>query len=155
MNINQVYEQLEHSHQLLQIWEKYNGSRRLDLFAMVDDVNAPEAQFGARGVDLEGGGASGLDFCKLAAVDHSQMYLLALQVDPYIAVLGDGQEVAIENNRIEIMVDPNIVIVEQILEHLKERYPWGPNQHARLRWWHFTKRDFVEIVKDDDLMQVF
>jgi hypothetical protein len=147
-----VYEQLEHSHQLLQIWEKYNGSRRLDLFVMVNDVNAPEAQFGARGVDLEGGAASRLDVCKLAAVDHSQMYLLALQLDPYIAVLGDGQEVAVENNHMEIMVDPNIVIVDQILEHLKERCPWGPNQQAHLRWWHFKKRDFVEFVKDDDLM---
>jgi hypothetical protein len=46
MNMNQVYEQLEHSHQLLQIWEKYNGTRQLDLFVMVDDiddVDAPEA----------------------------------------------------------------------------------------------------------------
>jgi hypothetical protein len=43
MNMNQVYEQLEHTHQLLQIWEKYNGSRRLDLFAMVNDVNVPKA----------------------------------------------------------------------------------------------------------------
>jgi hypothetical protein len=24
-----------------------------------------------------------------------------------------------------------------------------------LRWWHFKKRDFIKIVKDDDLMQVF
>jgi hypothetical protein len=31
MNMNHVYEQLEHSHQLLQIWEKYNGTRQLDL----------------------------------------------------------------------------------------------------------------------------
>jgi hypothetical protein len=27
INMNQVYEQLEHYHQLLQIWEKYNGTR--------------------------------------------------------------------------------------------------------------------------------
>jgi hypothetical protein len=76
-------------------------------------------------------------------------------VDPYTAVLGDGQEVAVENNHMEIMVDTNTGTVDQILEQLKERSPWGPNQQARLRWWHFKKRDFVEIVKDDDLMQVF
>jgi hypothetical protein len=51
MNMNQVYEQLERSYQLLQIWEKYNDACRLDLFPMVNDVDAPEAQFGARGVD--------------------------------------------------------------------------------------------------------
>jgi hypothetical protein len=78
MNMNQVYGQLEHSHQLQQIWENYNGTCRLDLFAMVDDVDAPKAQFGARGVDLECGAASGLNVCKLAVVDHSQMYLIAL-----------------------------------------------------------------------------
>jgi hypothetical protein len=117
--MNQVYEQLEHSHQLLQIWDKYNGTHRLDLFAMVDDVDTPEAQFGAKGVDPKGGVVNGLDVCKLAAVDHSQMYLIALQVDPYTAVLGDGQEFAVENDRMEIMVDPNTVTVEQILEQLK------------------------------------
>jgi hypothetical protein len=89
--MNQVYKQLEHSHQLLQIWEKYNGTHRFDLFVMVDDVDAPEAQLGAKNVDPDGGAASGLDVCKLAAVDHSQMYLIALQVDPYIAVLVDGK----------------------------------------------------------------
>jgi hypothetical protein len=128
MNMNQVYEQLEHSHQLLQIWEKYNGTCRFDLFAMVDDVDAPVAQLGANDVDPDGGAASGLNVCKLAAVDHSQIYLIALQVDPYTAVLVDGQEFAVENDRIEIMVDPKVVTVGQILEQLKERCPWGPNQ---------------------------
>jgi hypothetical protein len=90
---------------------------------MVDDVDAPEAQFGAKGVDPEGGAASGLDVCKLAAVDHSHMYLIALQVDLYTAVLGDGQEFAVENDHMEIMVDPNIVTVDQILEQLKQRCP--------------------------------
>jgi hypothetical protein len=33
--MNQVYEQLEHSHQLLRIWEKYKGTSQLDLFVMV------------------------------------------------------------------------------------------------------------------------
>jgi hypothetical protein len=55
----------------------------------------------------------------------------------------------------EIMVDPNIVTVDQILEQLKERCPWGANQQAHLRWWNFKKRDFIKIVKDNDLMQVF
>jgi hypothetical protein len=55
----------------------------------------------------------------------------------------------------EIMVDPKTVTVDQILERLKQRCPWGPNQQAYLRWWHFKKRDFIDIVKDDDLMQVF
>jgi hypothetical protein len=96
-----------------------------------------------------------LDVCKLAVVDRSQIYLLALQVDPYTAVLGDGQEVVVENSRMEIMVDTNTGTVDQILKQLKERSPWGPNQQARLQWWHFKKRDFVKIVKDDDLMQVF
>jgi hypothetical protein len=31
----------------------------------------------------------------------------------------------------------------------------GPNQQARLHWWHFKKRDFIKIIKDNDLMQVF
>jgi hypothetical protein len=83
MNMNQVYKQLQHYHQLLQIWEKYNGTHQLDLFAIVDDIDAPEAQFGAKGADPEGGATSGLDVCKLAAVDHSHMYLIALQVDLY------------------------------------------------------------------------
>jgi predicted P-loop ATPase/GTPase len=47
------------------------------------------------------------------------MYLIALQVDPYTAVLVDGQEFAVENDRIEIMVDPKTVTVDQILEKLK------------------------------------
>jgi hypothetical protein len=55
----------------------------------------------------------------------------------------------------EIMVDPKTVTVDQILEQLKERCPWGSNQQTPLRWWHFKKRDFIKIVKDDDLMQVF
>jgi hypothetical protein len=76
-------------------------------------------------------------------------------VDPYTAVLDDGQEFAVQNNHIEIMVDPKTVTVDLILEQLKQRCPWGPNQQAHLRWWHFKKRDFIEIVKDDDLMQVF
>jgi hypothetical protein len=155
MNMNQVYEQLEHSHQLLQIWEKYKDTRQLDLFVMVDDVDAPEAQLGVKGVDPDGGAPSGMDACKLAAIDHSQMYLIALQVDPYTAVLDDGQEFAVQNDHMEIMVDPKTVTVDQILERLKQRCPWGPNQQARLRWWHFKKRDFIDIVKDDDLMQVF
>jgi hypothetical protein len=127
MNINQVYEQLEHSHQLLQIWEKYNGTHLFDLFAMVDNIDAPEAHLGSKGVDTYGDAASGLDVCKLAAVDHSQMYLIALQVDPYTVVLVDGQEFAVENDHMEIMVDPKTVTVDQILEQLKQRYPWGPN----------------------------
>jgi hypothetical protein len=155
MNINQVYEQLEHSHQLLQIWEKYNGTCQLDLFVMVDDVDALEAQLGAKGVDPDDGSASGLDVCKLAAIDHSQLYLIALEVDPYTVVLVDGQEFAVENDRMKIMVDPKIVTVDQILEQLKQRRPWGLNQQTHLRWWHFKKRDFIKIVKDDDLMQVF
>jgi hypothetical protein len=93
------------------------------------------------------GAPSGMDACKLAAIDHSQLYLIALQVDPYTAVLDDGQEFAVQNDHMEIMVDPNTVIVDQILEQLKQRCPWGPNQQARLRWWHFKKRDFIEIVK--------
>jgi hypothetical protein len=107
--MNQVYEQLEHSHQLLQIWEKYNGTRQLDLFVMVDDVDASEAQLGAKGVDLDGGAASGIDVSKLAAIDHSQLYLIALQVDPYTAVLDDGQEFTVKNDRMKIMVDPKTV----------------------------------------------
>jgi hypothetical protein len=71
MDMNQVYEQLEHSHQLLQIWEKYNGTRQLDLFVMVDDVDTSEAQLGAKGVDPDGGAPSGMDACKVAAIDHS------------------------------------------------------------------------------------
>jgi hypothetical protein len=121
---------------------------------MVDDVDAPEAQLGAKGVDLDGGASSGMDACKLAAIDHSQLYLIALQVDPYTAVLDDGQEFTVENDRMEIMVDLKIVTVDQILEKLKQRCPWDPNQQACLRWWHFKKRDFIKIVKDDDLMQV-
>jgi hypothetical protein len=78
MNMNQVYKQLEHSHQLLQIWEKYNGTRQLVLFVMVDDVDAPEAQLGAKDIDLDGSAASGLDVCKLAAIGHSKLYLIAL-----------------------------------------------------------------------------
>jgi hypothetical protein len=128
MNMNQVYEQLGHSHQLLQIWEKYNGTRQLDLFVTVDDVDAPEAQLGAKGVDPDGGAASGMDVYKLAAIDHSQLYLIALQVDPYTAVLDDGQEFAVENDRMEIMVDPKTVTVDQILEQLNQRCPCGPNQ---------------------------
>jgi hypothetical protein len=112
----------------LQIWEKYNGTRQLDLFVMVDDFDAPEAQLGAKGVDPDGGATSGLDVCKLAAIDHSQLYLIALQVDLYTAVLDDGQEFVVENDRMEIMVDPKTVTVDQILEQLKQRCPWGPNQ---------------------------
>jgi hypothetical protein len=33
---------------------------------MVDDVDAPESQLGVKGVDPDGGTASGLDVCKLA-----------------------------------------------------------------------------------------
>jgi hypothetical protein len=139
----------------LQIWEKYNGTRQLDLFVMVDDVDAPEAQLGAKGVDPDGGASNGMDACKLAAIDYSQLYLIALQVDPYTAVLDDGQEFAVQNDHMEIMVGPKTVTVDQILEQLKQRCPWGPNQHARLCWWHFKKRDFIKIVEDDDLMQVF
>jgi hypothetical protein len=76
-------------------------------------------------------------------------------VDPYTAVLDDGQEFVVENDRTKIMVFPKTVTVDQILEQLKQRCPWNPNQQARLRWWYFKKRDFIEIVKDDDLMQIF
>jgi hypothetical protein len=74
----------------LQIWEKYKVTRQLDLFVMVDDVDAPEAYLGAKGVDPDSGAPSGMDTCNLAAIDHSQMYLIALQVDLYTAVLDDG-----------------------------------------------------------------
>jgi hypothetical protein len=96
-----------------------------------------------------------LDVCKLEAIDHSQLYLIALQVDHYTTVLDDGQEFIVENDHMKIMVDPKTVTVDQILEQLKQICPWGPNQQSRLRWWHFKKRNFIEIVKDDDLMQVF
>jgi hypothetical protein len=43
----------------------------LDLFVIVDDVDAPEAQLDAKGVDPDGGAHSGMDACKLAAIDHS------------------------------------------------------------------------------------
>jgi hypothetical protein len=122
---------------------------------MVDDVDAPEAQLGAKGVDPDGGAASGLDVYKLEAIDHSQLYLIALQVDPYTSVLDDGQEFIVANNHMKIMVDPKTVTVDQILKQLKQICPWSPNQQARLRWWHFKQRDFIEIVKDDDLMQFF
>jgi hypothetical protein len=79
---------------------------------MVGDVEAPEAQLGAKGVDPDGGAPSGMDACKLAAIDHSQLYLIALQVDPYTTVLDDGQEFAMENDRMEIMVDPKTVTVD-------------------------------------------
>jgi hypothetical protein len=122
---------------------------------MVDDVDAPEVQLGVKGVDPDGGAPSGMDAYKLAAIDHSQLYLIALQVDPYTAVLDDGQEFAVQNDHMEIMINLKTVTVDQILEQLKQRCPWGHNQHARLCWWHFKKRDFIKIVKDDDLMQVF
>jgi hypothetical protein len=82
------------------------------------------------------------------------MYLITLQVDPYTAVLVDGQKFAMENVRMEIMVDPKTFTIDQILEQLKQRCPWGPNQQAHLSWRHFKKRDLIKIVKDDDLMQV-
>jgi hypothetical protein len=90
----------------LQIWEKYKGSRWLKIFAMANNVDALEAAFGVRCVDLEGG-ASGFDFCELASADHAQMYLLDLQIDPFTLVLGDGQKIAMKNNHMKIMVDPN------------------------------------------------
>jgi hypothetical protein len=86
------------------------------------------SQLGAKGVDPDGGATSGLDVCKLAAIDHSQLYLIALQVDPYTAVLDDGQEFAVENDHMEIMVYPKTATLDQILEQLKQRCPWGPNQ---------------------------
>jgi hypothetical protein len=124
---------------------------------MVDDVDTSEAQFGTKGVNPEGGAAtaSGLDVCKLAVIDHSQIYLITLQVDPYTTVLGDGQEFAVENNHMEIMVDPNTVTVDQILEQLKHRCPWSPNPQAHLRWWQFKKMAFIKIVKDDEILQIF
>jgi hypothetical protein len=60
------------------------------------------------------------------------MYLIALQENPYTAVIDDGQEFTMQNNHMEIIVDPKTVTVDQILEQLKQRCPWGPNQQARL-----------------------
>jgi hypothetical protein len=40
------------------------------------------------------------------------MYLIALQVDPYTAVLDDGQEFAVQNDHMEIMVDLKTVTVD-------------------------------------------
>jgi hypothetical protein len=57
---------------------------------MANDIDAFEAEFGVRYVDLECG-ASGFDLCKLVAADHAQMYLLDMQMDPFTAVQGDGQ----------------------------------------------------------------
>jgi hypothetical protein len=82
---------------------------------MVDDVDAPEAQLGAKGVDPDGGAPSGMDASKLASIDHSQLYLIALQVDPYTAVLDDGQEFAVENDRMEIMVIPRQLLLTRFL----------------------------------------
>jgi hypothetical protein len=59
----------------LRIWEKYKGNRQLEFFDMIDDIDAPEADFGARGVDLEGG-ANSVDVRELAVVDHESMYFL-------------------------------------------------------------------------------
>jgi hypothetical protein len=53
-----------------------------------------------------------MDAYKLAAIDHSQLYLIALQVDPYTVVLDDGQEFSLENDRMEIMVDPKTVTID-------------------------------------------
>ena len=55
----------------------------------------------------------------------------------------------------EIMVDPSRVTVDQIFEKLKMNIPWGSKQQPHLRWWHFKKKDFIEIVDDGDLNQVF
>jgi hypothetical protein len=41
-------------------------------------------------------------------------------VDPYTAVLDDGQEFAVENDRMEIMIDPKTVTVDQIHVHPTE-----------------------------------
>jgi hypothetical protein len=57
---------------------------------MANDIDAFEAEFGVRYVDLECG-ASGFDLCKLVDADHAQMYLLDMQMDPFTAVQGDGQ----------------------------------------------------------------
>jgi hypothetical protein len=37
-------------------------------------------------------------------------------VDPYTAVIDDGQEFAVQNDHMKIMVDPKTVTVDQILE---------------------------------------
>jgi hypothetical protein len=79
---------------------------------MVDDVDAPEAQLGTKGVDPDGGAPSGMDAYKLTTINHSQLYLIALQVDPYTAVLDDGQEFVVQNDHMEIMVDPRTVTVD-------------------------------------------
>jgi hypothetical protein len=100
---NHVYEQVEHSHQLLHIWGKYKASRHLKLFLVVDNVDTPKAEFGAR------------DVCELAVVDHAEIYLLILQVDPYTAVLGDGQKIAMKNGPMKIMVTANRVTTNQSL----------------------------------------
>lgn len=75
-------------------------------------------------------------------------------MDPYTAVLDGGQQIDVESHRIEIMVDPYRITVDQIIEKLKENITWGSNQQAYLRWWHFKKEYFIEIAEDEDLMQV-
>jgi hypothetical protein len=48
---------------------------------------------------------------------------------------------------IEIMVDPCRITVDQIIEKLNENIAWGSNQQAHLRWWHFKKKDFMQVLR--------
>ena len=72
-----VYEQLEHSHQLQAIWEKYSIHREVDMLAVVDDV-------GASYIDFASLDAASLVYDKDA---DKTAYHLTMQVDPYTAIL--------------------------------------------------------------------
>jgi len=145
-NMRQVYEQVEHSHQLLQIWEKFSLTREVELFAMVDDVGAPDS------ADVD---VATIDVCALAAAEQASMYHITLQVDPYTAKLDDGEELAASSVDVVLMVDPCTITVGEILEKLRDEIVLDSNQTAHLWWWHFKIKDFMEIVAVEDVLQVF
>ena len=114
-----VYEQLEHSHQLQAIWEKYSTSREVDMLAVVDDVGASFTD------------AASLVYDKDA---DKTAYHLTMQVDPYMAILAGGDERLQPLVDVKMMVDPLDITVEHIKEHLAANIMLGPNQKTRLMW---------------------
>ena len=122
-NMRQVYEQVEHSHQLLQIWEKFSLTREVELFAMVDDVGAP---------DSANADVAAIDVCALAAAEQASMYHITLQVDPYTAKLDNGEKMVVGSVDVKLMVDPRTITVGEILEQLRDEIVLGSNQTAHL-----------------------
>ena len=144
-NMNDTYQQIEHSHELQMVWECCAADRKVKVEAMIDDMYADAGDLAARASAPREYGPIDADLDKFS---------IRIEVDSYMAKLDEGVNKPVSSCTVEITVDSKNITLDEMREMIGKEISIGPKQMAKIRWWHHKKQQFIDVLDTEDLMQI-